>query len=98
MAASTLVDCTAFAVGCLLTVAGGVSVLSGRAPSWPRHVERTRLFGVWALCLGLFCVTQPPALRDEVTGLGAAAVDGRVALLLVSAAALLLGVRKPRGQ
>lgn len=93
-----VVDYTTFALGCLLTLTGLVSVLSGRAPSWLRHVGRPRLFGVWALCLGLFCVTQLPALRDEVVRLGSAAVDARVALLLVSAAALLLGLRRTRGQ
>jgi hypothetical protein len=93
-----VVDYTAFAVGCLLTIAGLVSILSGWAPSWLRHVERPRLFGVWALSLGIFCVTQLPTLRTEVTKLGSAAIDTRVALLLISAAALLLGVRRTRGQ
>ncbi|MGW2961750.1 hypothetical protein ACWDGI_25265 [Streptomyces sp. NPDC001220] len=95
---NTVVDYTAFVVGCLLTPTGLVCVLSGWAPSWLRHVERPRLFGAWALSLGIFCVTQLPALRTEVTKLGSAAVDARVVLLLISAAALLLGVRRTRGQ
>ncbi|MFD7895260.1 hypothetical protein [Streptomyces sp. NPDC059743] len=95
---SRVVDYTAFAAGCVLILAGCVSVLSGWAPSWLRHVDRPRLFGAWALCLGVFCVTQLPALRSGVTRLGSAAIDARVALLLVSAAALLLGLRRPRGQ
>jgi hypothetical protein len=82
----------------LRAAAGCISILSGWAPSWLWHVDRPRLFGVWALCLGVFCVTQLPALRSGVTRLGSAAIDARVALLLVSAAALLLGLRRARGQ
>ncbi|MFE7753059.1 hypothetical protein [Streptomyces sp. NPDC057428] len=93
-----VVDYTAFAAGCVLILAGCVSVLSGWAPSFLRHVDRPRLFGAWALGLGVFCVTQLPALRSGVTRLGSAAIDARVALLLVSAAALLLGLRRTRGQ
>ncbi|MEW2118678.1 hypothetical protein AB0945_26495 [Streptomyces sp. NPDC005474] len=95
---NSLVDYTAFAMGCILALAGLISVLFGWAPSWLRHVDRPRLFGVWALCIGLFCITQLPALRNGVVRLGSVAVDARVTLLLVSAAALLVGLRRPRGQ
>ncbi|MET8413041.1 hypothetical protein ABZV34_34125 [Streptomyces sp. NPDC005195] len=95
---STVVDYTTFAVGCLLALAGLISLLAGWAPTWLRHVERPRLFGAWALCLGTFCVTQLPALRTEVIKLGDPAIDACVVLLLISAAALLLGLRRPRRQ
>ncbi|MFG3101152.1 hypothetical protein ACGFZL_11630 [Streptomyces sp. NPDC048182] len=92
-----MVDDIAFAVGCVLTAAGCCSVLAGWTPPWLRNVTRPRLFGVWSLCLGLFCVTQLPVLRDGLVRLGASGVDARIALLLVSATALLLAHGRTRG-
>ncbi|MFF7361386.1 hypothetical protein [Streptomyces sp. NPDC008125] len=92
------VDYAVFALGCLLVVTGAVSTALGWAPSWLRHIDRPRLFGAWALLLGAFCVTQLPALRDGLTRIGSAAADARGLLLLASAAALLLGLRRASGR
>jgi hypothetical protein len=89
-----MVEYTAFAVGCVLTLVGCVCVLVGRVPSRLPHVGRPRPFGVWCVCTGVFCTVQLPALHDRVVAAGTLAVDGVLLLVPVGAAALFLSSRR----
>ncbi|MEU2283853.1 hypothetical protein ABZ614_18280 [Streptomyces sp. NPDC013178] len=91
-----IVDYTAFALGCVLVLAGCVSVLTGRAPSRFTYVGRPRLFGVWCVCTGVFSMAHLPALQQRVVDAGSVAVAAVPLLMFVGLVALFLSRRPGR--
>ncbi|MHB9859412.1 hypothetical protein [Streptomyces sp. YIM S03343] len=87
-----------FVVGCVTALTGCVALVSGWVPPWLDHVARPRLFGLWGLCMGVFCMVQLPVLRDRVVGMGPVAIDAVPLLAVVGMVALLLGKRPGRAR
>ncbi|WP_105971876.1 hypothetical protein [Streptomyces geranii] len=98
MDVNQIVDYAVFAIGCAFSLLGGVALLTGRSPSRLKGVGKPRYFGVWALSIGIFCITQLPVLRNWIVEMGDIAIIARVMLMVIAAVALLAGIRRNRPQ
>jgi hypothetical protein len=98
MSVNQLVDYVAFVIGCALGLLGGVVLLTGWYPPRIKAVEKPRYFGVWALSVGIFCITQLPVLRNRIVEMGDIAISARIMLVVIAAVALLAGIRRNRPQ
>lgn len=87
-----------FAVGCVIALTGGVALFSGWVPPWLTYVSRPRLFGLWCLSMGIFCMAQLPAIGDRVRGVGSVGIDAILLLVVIGIVALLLSVRRNRAR